>query len=241
MQSSLRFPCFEIGKLQRQSSYATLDSGPKISRLYITDKSSNKNFLIDTGADISVVPPTSQEKKNAPCKFQLFAANGSQIKTYGSKSITLNLGLRRPIRWIFVIADVQSPIIGSDLLKKHDLLIDFKNSKITDNLSNISVNTIVVSQKLDAPSIRALSSITVYHQLIHEFPDILDVSSIKSSFKKHNVQHRIVTNCQPLFSKARRLSPDKLKFAKAEFNKMLELGICRPSDSPWAYGNESIW
>ena len=32
----------------------------------------------------------------------------------------------------------------------------------------------------------------------------------------------------------RRLAPDKLKIAKAEFNHLLDMGIVRPSDSPWA-------
>lgn len=117
MRSTLYFSSKQVKKLKGQSKPATIDTGPSISRLYITEKSSNRDFLIDTGADISVIPPTSQEKKKAPCQFKLFAANGSEIKTYGSKKVTLDLGLRRPISWIFVIADVQSPIIGSDLLK----------------------------------------------------------------------------------------------------------------------------
>lgn len=115
-----------FGKLQRRSTYATVDLGTKVSRLYITDRSSGNDFLIDTGADISVVPPNHKEKRCPPCNFNLLAANGTPIRTYGSKTIVLNLGLRRPIRWLFIIADVQSPIIGSDLLKKHDLLIDMK-------------------------------------------------------------------------------------------------------------------
>lgn len=47
-------------KLVRRSRSATTDHGPSISRLYVTDKSSGREFLIDTGADISVIPPTSR-------------------------------------------------------------------------------------------------------------------------------------------------------------------------------------
>ncbi len=232
MQVSLSFQIFEVGKLMGQSSLAALGSGPTISRLFITEKTSGRDFLIDTGADISVIPPTSREKGNSPCLFKLFAANGSQIKTFGSKSITLNLGLRRPIRWIFVIADVQSPIIGSDLLKKHDLLIDVKNNRLRDNLTNILIQGKLLPTT-DIP-VKTISSVSIYHQLVLEFPDLLDLSAFKNKTKKHNVQHHIVTNCPPIFSKPRRLNPEKLKIAKAEFDKMLELGICRPSNSPWA-------
>lgn len=229
MQLSIK----KVGKLERRSNSATFDHGPTISRLFVTDKSSGRDFLIDTGADLSVIPPNSREKGNTPGLFKLFAANGTQIKTFGSKTITLNLGLRRPIRWVFVIADVQSPIIGSDLLKKHDLLIDVKNNKLRDNSTNISIDGKVRQTKHDV-QIKSLSNLSAYHELIQEFPDLLDLSSIKKFSKKHNVTHRIVTNCQPIFSKPRRLNPEKLKIAKEEFDKMLELGICRPSDSPWA-------
>ena len=163
----------------------------------------------------------------------MHAANGSKIKTYGSKSITLNLGLRRNIRWIFVIADVQQPIIGSDLLTKYDLLVDIKNKKLIDNLTSLSINGIEVQQNF-THSIKTISNISVYHQLVNEFPDILDTSKLNKTKRKHNVKHRILTNCPPLFAKARRLNPEKLKAAKEEFDEMLRLGICRPSNSPWA-------
>ncbi len=82
--------------------------------------------------------------------------------------------------------------------------------------------------------IKSLENVSAYHRLVQQFPDILDLSSIKKPIKKHNVKHHIITNCPPIFSKPRRLNPEKLKIAKAEFDKMLELGICRLSNSPWA-------
>lgn len=188
---------------------------------------------MDTGADISVIPPTSKEKNNAPCRFELTAANGTQIKTYGSKSISLNLGLRRPITWIFVIADVQTPIIGSDLLKRFDLLVDVKHGKLVDNVTNLTISGKCIQYSSDI-QVRSLTNISIYHSLVQEFPALLDLSSFNNIQKKHNVRHKIITNCQPIFSKPRRLNAEKLKIAKAEFDTMLKLGICRPSDSPWA-------
>lgn len=83
-------------------------------------------------------------------------------------------------------------------------------------------------------SIKTLTNITAYHTLVQEFPDILDMTSFKKYTKKHNVTHHIQTKCPPIFSKARRLNSEKLKIAKDEFDDMLKLGICRPSNSPWA-------
>ncbi|GFV19909.1 hypothetical protein TNCV_4224101 [Trichonephila clavipes] len=59
-------------------------------------------------------------------KFSLFAANNTKIPAYGMVRKELNLGLRRPFIWTFIIADVSFPIIGADFLKHFNLLIDLK-------------------------------------------------------------------------------------------------------------------
>ncbi|GFX64206.1 retrovirus-related Pol polyprotein from transposon 297 [Trichonephila clavipes] len=54
--------------------------------------------------------------KSPQSNFSLFAANNTKIPAYGMVRKELNLGLRRPFIWTFIIADVSSPIIGiSDL------------------------------------------------------------------------------------------------------------------------------
>lgn len=73
------------GKLVPQLSKATGSQGLELSRLFISDKGTATQFLIDTGADVSVVPPTHSEKKS-PNKLELFAANGTRIQTYGHDS-----------------------------------------------------------------------------------------------------------------------------------------------------------
>ncbi|GBO42897.1 Retrovirus-related Pol polyprotein from transposon 297, partial [Araneus ventricosus] len=45
--------------------------------------------------------------------------------------------------------------------------------------------------------------------------------------------HRYVRG-PPVFSRARRLSPEKLAVVKKEFKGMVEKGICRPSNSSWS-------
>ena len=53
----------------------------------------------------------------------------------------------------------------------------------------------------------------------------------------HSTTHHIETTGAPVFSRPRRLPADKLKAAKAESNHMLQLGIIRPSSSPWAWAS----
>ncbi|VDD82569.1 unnamed protein product [Mesocestoides corti] len=89
------------------------------------------------GADISLNSPGPFEKR-APNTFMVFsAANGSSISTYGQKSLTLDLGLRRQFRWVFNITTVTHPIVGADFLGHFSLLIDLKNKRLIDTLTNL--------------------------------------------------------------------------------------------------------
>ncbi|GFY18349.1 hypothetical protein TNCV_2047551 [Trichonephila clavipes] len=96
-----------------------------INRLYLSDKPSWMKYLIDTGADVSVIPLPTASRHLPPTSLQLFAANGTVILT-------------------------------------------------------------------------------------------------------------ILTRGPPVFSKPRRLHPDKLKAAKQKFQYLVATGICRPSSSCWA-------
>ena len=72
--------------------------------------------MIDTGAEVSVIPPRREDRKRGSTGLSLQACNKSPIKTFGMRSLTLNLGLRRTCQWIFIIADVETPILGVDFL-----------------------------------------------------------------------------------------------------------------------------
>ncbi|KAJ6642924.1 Retrovirus-related Pol polyprotein from transposon 17.6, partial [Pseudolycoriella hygida] len=54
-----------------------------INRLTVTDHNLNKGFLIDTGADVSVIPATALDLSNSPHPTTLFAANADFIVHYG--------------------------------------------------------------------------------------------------------------------------------------------------------------
>jgi hypothetical protein len=52
----------------------------------------------------------------------------------------------------------------------------------------------------------------------------------------HRVEHHIHTGSHPpVFAKSRRLDPEKLQIAKAEFKRLESAGIVRRSKSPWAF------
>ena len=91
---------------------------PFVSRLcYITDRLTNPLYLVDTGAEVSVIPPSCSERCHPQDGLALRAVNDSTIATFGTRSITLDLGLSRIFTWIFIIAAVKRPILGADFLK----------------------------------------------------------------------------------------------------------------------------
>ena len=113
------FPTIHTGKRVGQGVAAAYSPGTAHSQsclFYIRDRTTNKNFLVDTGAAVSIFPPTAQDRKH-PASLTLQAANGTPIVTYGQRSLTLDIGLRRTCRWIFILADTPCPILGSDFFR----------------------------------------------------------------------------------------------------------------------------
>ena len=94
------------------------------SLLYVTDRESRLRFLIDTSAEMSIIHRSITEKRNGQDTFGLLAANGSPVVTYGTRSLTLNLRLRRIFLWVFIIAKVRNSILGADFLKHHGLVVN---------------------------------------------------------------------------------------------------------------------
>ncbi|GFT40456.1 transposon Tf2-8 polyprotein [Trichonephila clavipes] len=110
------------------------------SRLFLLDRKSGQKFLIDSGSEICVIPPSPTMNKSPQSNFSLFAANNTKIPAYGMVRKELNLGLRQPFIWTFIIADVSSPIIGADFLKHFNLLIDLKKKKSNPSLISKSAS-----------------------------------------------------------------------------------------------------
>jgi hypothetical protein len=103
------FPALHLqlaGKLEQQTSavanVCTTDTG----RLFITDKTSKRWFLLDTGSDLCVFPRKLIPQRRSHVNYDLCAANGTTIPTYGWLPLSLNLGLRQESMWRFVVADV---------------------------------------------------------------------------------------------------------------------------------------
>lgn len=199
-------------------------------RLFITDRNSRLSFLIDTGANVSVIPKR-KGVKISPTDFCLYAANNTVIPTYGEKTLQLDLNLRRPYSWKFIVAEVSKPIIGADFLRHHQLLVDIAGRCLVDKVTNLSVKA-PISYSAE-PTVRSIDVEEPYHKILSKYPDILRPSCMKD-IPKHRVEHHIETTGPPVHCKTRPLPPHRYLAVKREFEIMMQQGLCRPSKSPWS-------
>lgn len=223
------------GKPLQQSVEAAADCLNPSRRLFVTDSKSGHRFLIDTGSDISCFPRHLLKSNYHLSTFDVRAANGSTIKTYGSILLRLNVGLRREFQWNFVIAEVGVPIIGSDFLAEYHLMPDCRNQRLLDGLTKLTVAaTAANSTQASVKTVVAENAESPAAQLLLEFPDILRPPGLPRVVKHTTLHHIITTDGPPVSSRPRRLAPQKLQAAKKEFEQMISCGTARPSSSSWA-------
>lgn len=205
-----------------------------MGRLFITDRATRMQFLVDTGSDLCVFPRSAVKTPVKQSKFDLVAANNTVIHTFGPIQLQLNLGLRRNYTWRFTIADVSRAIIGVDFLSFYNLLVDCRNQRLIDNVTSLSVAGVRCKGTDDVASVKAVRGETDYHDILREYPEITRPPGTHLP-GKHNTMHFIRTTPGPPVScKPRRLDPVRHMAAKKEFEDMLASGMARRSESPWS-------
>ncbi|CAI9718175.1 gag-pol polyprotein [Octopus vulgaris] len=204
-------------------------SHPQSRLFFVCDRVTGTRFLVDTGAEVSIIPVsnTSGKRKETPVCLQ--AVNHSPIPTYGEQSLTLNFGLRRTLQWVFVIAKLPTPILGADFLHHFGLLVDIKNKRLVDSTAQLTVRGIAVRMATVSPTI-LLTTMTRHSAILKEYPDVARPVFHNQPIK-HEVTHHIKTSGPPVAARPRRLPPDRLKAVTRKFQHMLDLGIIHPSSS----------
>jgi cleavage and polyadenylation specificity factor subunit 1 len=139
------------------------------------------------------------------------------------------LGLRRDFTWRFVVADVIHPLFGVDLLSHFDLLVDCKHNRLLHEVTSLSVRARAVS--LLIPSVKTISGGTPVDSLLAEFSDLTRPAGVQPEVGHNTVHHIRTTPGQPITCRPRRLSPNRLAIAIADFDAMLRDGTARRSES----------
>lgn len=129
-------------------------------------------FLVETGAELSVIPPSRAERQHRQDNLTLQAANNKSIATYRKHSLTLDFGLRRTFRWVFVITDVKSqswvPIF-------YDTMVCWWMSG-TDALTHLQVQGVASSESSPRPSLLPKTTNNTYEAILSEFPTVTQPS-----------------------------------------------------------------
>ena len=141
-------------------------SSTRHSLLHVFDNNSNRYFLVDTGSSLSIVPPNRSDRSQRGNQH-LVAANGTPIKSFGTRRMVLMLGHQK-YSWNFIVADVTQPIIGGDFLRSHSLLVDLARERMIRS-DNYKVITGTASPR-SSPQIASLSTVGPFATLLHSRP-----------------------------------------------------------------------
>ena len=197
-------------------------------------------FLIDSGSTVSIIPLSYVDNDEPATSRNLFALNQTEVKTYGKRNLTIDIGLsQKEMKWNFIIADTATAIIGADFLSYYKLAIDVGAKRLLEtekrNVLELAEPKSEVSHK---PPCQALIvkeqcvNAEVYKQMvINDFPSLLLFKPPTNI--ANDICHVIKTNGKPIRSKVRRLSPEMTKIAKEEIDKLLDAKIIRPGTNPW--------
>ena len=161
------------------------------SRLfYVTDTNLGLRFLVDTGAEVSLLPASISNRNRNQAGLPLQAANNSTISTFGTRSLTLDFSLRRSLPWVFTLASVRNPILGADFLKYYQLLVDMQHNKLIDSITHLQIQGVHSTERPLRPVWKSVRPINSFTSLLAEFPTLTRPPSFNSPIQ-HSVTHSI--------------------------------------------------
>ena len=145
-----------------------------------------------------------------------------------------------PLTWIFdrcsdgfhYSADIRTPIIGPDFLREYGILVNLKHGSLLDAKTSLQTKGTISHVVLPSPSFSQLEN-AEYDALLAEFPSVTKPCTSPRPVQ-HSVTNHIRTTSPPVYARARRLPPDRLRIARHEFEHMMDRGIIQPSDSQWS-------
>ena len=240
MQDFTQFKTFftiKTGKLNERVTIAASDS---LLAIKVCIGAAKENFIIDTGASLSIIPPSIINNKMyvKPTAVSLSSANGQPIKCIGEATILFSIPqLRREYSWTFVVAETTYPLIGIDFLTNFNLLVDCQKRKLVDQTTSQSSNIQLITATGMNIAVNNLNNLPEPAQeLLKQFPAVISPRTTPTTnIEKSKVFHHIETNgSNPVYCKRRQLAGAKLEAARAEFKSLQDSGIIRPSKSPWS-------
>ena len=181
-------PCSYYSTLgQREVANIALSSS---KFLYVADKQNKCNYLIDTGAAVSVLPKSCTNRTSDAACLPLVAANNTTINTYGNCRHVVDVGLKRDYKWTFIVADVKQPIIGADFLIHYSLLVDLKNRCLRDMCTGLAIPATLSSIK--PLSLNRVDTVqNDYTKLLGQFPELTRPTTKQQKATQYSRAHDV--------------------------------------------------
>ncbi|KAL7305109.1 hypothetical protein TKK_0002516 [Trichogramma kaykai] len=187
-------------------------------------------MLVDTGADVSVIPK-ELVSADEPTHLKLYKADGTAMSTYGSHQVIVRFNDVEPFNFSFIATNVPYPILGVDFIYKFKLLIDLHGKRLLKQDNSVFASGHCI--EVDTFSLCILSPSQKYYDLLVQFPTIFDAKN-RRSIKESTVCHSITTTGPPVSESFRKLSPEKLKAAQDYFDELERNDMVERSNSQWA-------
>lgn len=154
---------------------------------------------------LSCFPRDQLPGRHHATEFSLRTANNATIRTYGYTTLRLDIAPRRAFVWHFIIADVAIPIIGADFLSHFSLLPDYRRGLMVDGRTGEEFTAARVDARQHSVKVLETSSripgpVPGAHPTGRAAPTV-----------RHSTEHHIrTTPGPPVFSRTRRLAPERL-------------------------------
>ena len=176
----------------------------------VTDNNTGRCFLVDTGAQVSAVPSLWLDRRFGPSDQHLHAANG---RSYGTRNLLLHLGNHRYSAGL-VIADVKRLLLGADLLRQHNLLVDARGQRLIEADTYLSVSCDVT-----LTSVSQLAPIEIgsnkYRKVLNDFSELSNqLSLILQLVVVSNIISQQLFMQEPVVYHMKELTIAKNKFAE---------------------------
>ena len=193
--------------------------------VFLQDSLSGRRFLVYTGASVSVFPRTAPTPSASLSKTKLVTSSGSPLPCFGAHAKPQCFGSWH-FSWSFQLAPVSVPILGSNFLCHHALLVDVARARVLDADSLVVLSTVSSPAVSDPFCTHLQQAPREIQKLLSKYPDVLSSNGCSASTPKNEVFYNLPTvPGPPVFAKACSLDPGKLASAKAEFLKIKKTGI----------------
>ena len=189
----------------------------------------NQTYLVDSGASVSIIQKTKNDIEDQQCNLK--AANGTQVRTYGSQTIKISLEKNLSFWHTFVKADVEQPIIGADFLANNGLTVNMEKMILTHEKSRIKIKG--YAEKTNIHSIMPMHC-TIAQKLLDKYPRLQRQPDEPVASDPHAPKLEIITEGRLPTLRARHLNPMMRKKTKEHLESLLKRGIIKESKSPYS-------